>query len=921
MQETMNVRTSRRPLKSSKGSSIEVGDMHVMKNVYFFERGRADGNATLSDLLGGKGANLAEMARLNLPVPPGFTITTSACLRFGKTGDLEPDLQEQVISALGRLSALMRKTFGSPHDPLLVSVRSGARASMPGMMDTILNLGMNDQACEGLAHKTSNPRFARDTYRRFIEMYATVVEQVDRHLFEDALEAEKAAAQAGSDAELDEEAQSRLIKRFKAIYTEETGQPFPQDPFQQLWSAIRAVFLSWNSARARKYRQIHKIPDNWGTAVNICSMVFGNMGFDSATGVCFTRNPSTGENMFFGEYLLNAQGEDVVAGIRTPQPLAQLRADLPGAYEQLEDVRRVLESHYGDVQDIEFTIQEGTLYLLQTRNAKRTAAASIRIAADLVEEGLIAQEEAILRIDALGVERLLHPTLDPRAHRQVAARGLPASPGAASGRIVFTPAEAEIWATRGEEVILVRDETSPEDIGGMHASKGFLTARGGMTSHAAVVARQMGKSCVAGCSGLRISALRKSAHLGEHVLNEGDWITLDGSTGEVMLGQVATQTASLSPELRKILQWCQKHQTMKVRANADTPTDAATARSFGAQGIGLCRTEHMFFDEYRLPLVRKMILAKNAPEMLETLEKLLPHQQQDFEALLETMTGHPVTIRLLDPPLHEFLPHPQEDLTKLAQQFGTSPADLKERIGQLAEQNPMLGHRGCRLGISQPAIYEMQVKAITGATIQCLQRGLQPFPEIMIPLVGMDTELKWLRERLEKICQEQLAQAGFRHLMIPFGTMIEVPRAALTADDISVHADFFSFGTNDLTQTTFGFSRDDSAPFLRSYEREGILPVDPFARIDQKGVGKLLALTVDLGRKTKPDLKVGICGEQAGDPDSILFLQNLNLNYISCSPYRVPVAQVASAQASILNQRTERRDEEGHSVGTRHTKK
>jgi pyruvate,orthophosphate dikinase len=882
-----------------------------MKTVYFFERNKADGDANMTSLLGGKGANLAEMARLGLPVPPGFTITTAACLRFSKEGELEPALKMEVEEALIRLSQLMGKAFGSDTAPLLVSVRSGARASMPGMMDTILNLGLNDRSCAGLARETANPRFAYDTYRRFIEMYATVVDQVDRHLFEDALEAEKLGMNVRSDADLDTTALARLIDRYKDIYSEETGHTFPQDPHAQLWNAIRAVFLSWESPRARKYRQIHKIPDDWGTAVNICSMVFGNMGADSGTGVCFTRDPSTGDNVFFGEYLLNAQGEDVVAGMRTPHPLSLLQSELPGAYAQLETVRTKLERHYGDVQDIEFTIQEGQLYLLQTRTAKRTTAAAIRIAASLVEENVISQEEAILRIDALGVERLLHPTLDPRAHRQVIARGLPASPGAASGRIVFTPAEAEIWSTRGEEVILVRDETSPEDIGGMHASRGFLTARGGMTSHAAVVARQMGKSCVAGCSALRISALRKTAQLGEHILTEGDWITLDGSTGEIMLGQVATQTASLSPELRKILDWCQAHQSMQVRANADTPSDAATARSFGAQGIGLCRTEHMFFDEHRLPLVRRMILAKSGTEIRDTLEKLLPHQQEDFEALLETMSGYPVTIRLLDPPLHEFLPHPQEDLTPLAQQFGTSAADLKERIGQLVEQNPMLGHRGCRLGISQPAIYEMQVLAITRATIRCLQRGFQPQPEIMIPLVGLDTELKWLRGRLEKICQTQLSEAGFKDVYIPFGTMIEVPRAALTADDIAVHADFFSFGTNDLTQTTFGFSRDDSAPFLRSYEKEGILSVDPFARIDQKGVGKLLAMTVDLGRKTKQNLKVGICGEQAGDPDSIEFLQHLQLSYVSCSPYRIPVAQVAAAQACIRSKREGGFHEEG----------
>ncbi len=878
--------------------------MTPTKRVYLFQKNAADGNASMRDLLGGKGANLAEMSNLGLPVPPGFTIPTNECLHFARSGDaLDESLKKEVSQAIDKLGQIMDATFGSPEKPLLVSVRSGARASMPGMMDTILNLGMNDETCAGLGRLTDNLRFALDTYRRFIEMFATVVDGVDRHLFEDLLTEQKTKAGVKEDSDLNADQLQNVVTSFQEIYEKETSRKFPQDPKEQLWSAISAVFQSWGSARAKKYREIHKIPDDWGTAVNICTMVYGNMGPTSGTGVCFTRNPSTGENSFYGEYLINAQGEDVVAGVRTPRPLPSLQEELPAAYAQLEEVRHKLERHYGDVQDIEFTIQEESLYLLQTRNAKRTTAAALKIATSFVEEGILTREEALLRVNADELERLLHPTLDPRAHRQVLARGLPASPGAVAGKVVFTAAEAEIWATRGEDVILVREETSPEDIGGMHASKGFLTARGGMTSHAAVVARQMGKTCVAGCSSMRISVAKKSMMLGSHELKEGDWITLEGSTGEVMLGKVATQQASLGEDIKTLLAWSQETQDMRVRANADTPSDAKTARSFGAQGIGLCRTEHMFFDEDRLPLVRQMILAKNNDERTSALDRLLPHQQGDFEQLLETMSGYPVTIRLLDPPLHEFLPHPQEDLSHLAELFGTSEGDLRDRIGQLAEQNPMLGHRGCRLGITQPAIYEMQVRAITRATVNCRKKGGQPLPEIMIPLVGLASELKWLRDRLESVCKEELSQEGLNDQVVPFGTMIEVPRAALTADEIANHADFFSFGTNDLTQTTFGFSRDDSASFLRVYEKEAILPIDPFSKIDASGVGKLLKMTTKLGRETKGDLKIGICGEQAGDPESIRFLQELQLSYVSCSPFRVPIAQLATAQAALLSRK------------------
>jgi pyruvate,orthophosphate dikinase len=880
--------------------------------VYFFKSGYADGNSTMTDLLGGKGANLAEMARLGLPVPPGFTIPTSECTVFVQQKFTISDaLTSSVETAMIELGRLMGGQFGNPDRPLLVSVRSGARASMPGMMDTILNLGLNDEVCTGLAKLTGNPRFAFDTYRRFIEMYGSVVDGIDRHLFEDALTVFKTSGNGNNqnavvraDTDLTAEEMQEVVSVFKQIYLKDTGKEFPQDPFTQLWSAIRAVFLSWNSSRARKYRSIHHIPDDWGTAVNICTMVYGNMGANSGTGVCFTRNPSTGENIFFGEYLINAQGEDVVAGIRTPKQLAELATELPEAYAQLVDVRHKLELHYGDVQDIEFTIQEGKLFLLQTRRAKRTTAAALRIAAAFVEEGMLSKSDALLRVNAGEIERLLHPTLDPRAHRQVIAKGLPASPGAVAGRIVFSATDAEVWAVKGEQVILVREETSPEDIGGMHVSRGFLTARGGMTSHAAVVARQMGKSCVAGCGVLRISEAKKTIEIGTLRLKEGDWITLDGATGEVMLGQVATQDASMGDDLKKLIQWSIEVQTMHVRANADTPNDARMARSFGAQGIGLCRTEHMFFDEKRLPLVRHMILSKSPDERNKALDELLPHQESDFEQLLQTMSGFPVTIRLLDPPLHEFLPHPQEDLSELAEQIGISSAEVAERIHQMSEQNPMLGHRGCRLGISQPAIYEMQVRAICRATLNALRSGHDPKPEIMIPLVGLAKELDWLRTRLEAICQEILTEGGFGHFEIPFGTMIEVPRAALTADAIAQHADFFSFGTNDLTQTTYGFSRDDSASFMRAYEREGIMPLDPFSRIDEAGVGKLLEMTVTLGRKTKPALKIGICGEQAGYPDSIKYLQGIGLNYVSCSPFRVPIAQIASAQAALLSRKT-----------------
>ncbi|MEY4065508.1 MAG: hypothetical protein RIR26_1716 [Pseudomonadota bacterium] len=877
-----------------------------MTFVYVFGNGKADGNAQMKAELGGKGANLAEMTALGLPVPAGFTIATRVCMEFLGGGETYPaGLKEEVSQALSRMETAMGARFGSNETPLLVSVRSGARVSMPGMMDTILNLGLNDSVVEALARQTDNPRFAYDSYRRFIQMFANVVKGLDAHILEDALENLKQHRGVVDDTELNAQDLKHLVEDYKAIYLRTLGEEFPQDPQQQLWAAISAVFRSWNCNRANKYREIHNIPNDWGTAVNVCAMVFGNMGDSSATGVCFTRDPSTGENVFYGEYLINAQGEDVVAGIRTPKPLALLQNEMPGVYQQLNEVRHTLERHYRDVQDIEFTVQQGKLWLLQTRNAKRTTQAALKTAVDMVNEGLLQKKEAIVRVKPAELEKLLHPTLDPRAHRQVIAKGLPASPGACSGRVVFDSKDAEAWAARGESVILVRDETSPEDIGGMHVSKGFLTARGGMTSHAAVVARQMGKSCIAGCGAIQISLKDRYFKVGKIEVFEGDWLTLDGASGEVMLGKVNTREAQLSPEFSTFLGWAKNLGSMNVRANADTPRDARAAREFGAEGIGLCRTEHMFFDEARLPVVREMILAQSKQERARALAKLLPFQRQDFIDILTAMEGYPVTIRLLDPPLHEFLPQTERDMHNLSTQIGMPVDEIRSRVAQLHEANPMLGHRGCRLGISHPEIYEMQVSAIAEATAHLHAQGVQAKPEVMIPLVGHAQELKWLRTRLEGLAHQTYKTAlnsqGARESQdaIPFGTMIEVPRAALTANQIAEHADFFSFGTNDLTQTTFGFSRDDSAPFLKVYARENILTDDPFAVVDQEGVGQLIQWAAEKGRARKPNLKVGVCGEHGGDPRSIEFFNNVGVNYVSCSPYRVPVAILSSAQAAL----------------------
>lgn len=859
-----------------------------MKFVHFFGNGKADGNAKMKAELGGKGANLAEMTALGLAVPAGFTISTNVCLDYLKKQEFSKELKSQVDLAIKQTEQAMGASFADQHNPLLVSVRSGARTSMPGMMDTVLNLGLNDHTVEAMARKTDNPRFAYDSYRRFIHMYANVVKGLHLHEMEDAFFQYKKAKGYAEDTDMGADDLRHMVSVYKKIYQKNLGEPFPEDPHEQLWSAIGAVFQSWNCARAIKYRQIHQIPDDWGTAVNVCSMVYGNMGSDSGTGVCFTRDPSTGENVFYGEYLLNAQGEDVVAGIRTPKPLSQLKEDMPSVYKELLQVRKKLEHHYRDMQDIEFTIQEGKLFILQTRNAKRTVQAGLKVAIDLCQEGIITKQEAIQHVKPADLDKLLHPVLDPKAAKKILAKGLPASPGAVSGQIVFSAKEAELWAEKGCDVILVRDETSPEDIGGMFVSKGFLTARGGMTSHAAVVARQMGKCCVAGCSALAINTAQKKLQIKDQVLQEGDWITLDGASGEVILDKVATIQAQLSPEFRTFMEWAKEIRAMHVRANADTPRDAQLARGFGAEGIGLCRTEHMFFDAERLPIVRQMILSKTDEERKNHLDVLLPFQRKDFYEILSAMEGLPVTIRLLDPPLHEFLPHSEKEIESLSVQIQMPVDELKRRIHALYETNPMLGHRGCRLGISYPDIYQMQVQAIVQATHQCQSEGKQVQPEIMIPLVGTHQELAWLRQRLQKMAPD-----------IPFGTMIEIPRAALTADQIANSADFFSFGTNDLTQTTYGFSRDDSAPFLRVYKQESILAEDPFAVLDQEGVGALVNTACVLGKKTNPNIKLGICGEHGGDPSSVNFFHKIGLNYVSCSPFRIPIAMLAAAQAAV----------------------
>ncbi len=867
------------------------------KLVYSFAGGSADGKGTMKELLGGKGANLAEMCSLGLPVPPGFTITTEVCVAYYANGKKLPDsLKGQVEEALAQVEKKVGATFGDAANPLLVSVRSGARASMPGMMDTVLNLGLNDATVKALAKKTGNERFAYDSYRRFIQMYSDVVLGLDHYHFEEMLEQKKLDREVELDTELNAEDLKDLVQQYKDRVQEELKKPFPEEVHEQLWGAIMAVFDSWMNPRANTYRRLHDIPESWGTAVTVQSMVFGNMGDDCATGVAFTRNPSTGEKKYYGEFLVNAQGEDVVAGIRTPQPLDEMPKVMPDVYKQLTSVFDKLEAHYRDMQDIEFTIQNGKLWMLQTRSGKRTAAAAIRVAVEMVQEKLIDKKEAIKRIDPLSLDQLLHPTLDPKAKKTVLTTGLPASPGAASGKVVFTAEDAEsMGLTHKEKVILVRIETSPEDIHGMHAAQGILTARGGMTSHAAVVARGMGKPCVSGAGELRVDYAKKEMQVGGKTLKEGDIITINGGSGEVMLGEIPTVQPQLSSDFETLMGWADEVRQLKVRANAETPLDASTARKFGAEGIGLCRTEHMFFDADRITAMREMIVARDEAGRKKALAKLLPIQRQDFIELFSIMKGLPVTIRLLDPPLHEFLPHTEEDIKQVAAAAGVSAELVRMRAHELKEQNPMLGHRGCRLGITYPEIYEMQAQAIFEAAAEVKDNIV---PEIMIPLVMNPKELEILKALVDKVAAEVMKKTGTK-ISYRVGTMIELPRACLRAADIAPMAEFFSFGTNDLTQTTLGISRDDSSSFIEIYKNRGIVEHDPFVTLDQSGVGELIQTAVERGRGVRKDLKVGICGEHGGDPASIRFCQQTGLNYVSCSPYRVPVARLAAAHAAL----------------------
>ncbi len=885
-----------------------------MNHVFHFGGGASflDARAQDKTIVGGKGANLAEMAGIGLPVPPGFTISTEVCTAYNASGKTFDDaLRAGVADGVSHIEKAAGRTFGDAANPLLVSVRSGARVSMPGMMDTVLNLGLNDATVVGLAIRSGDPRFAWDSYRRFIQMYSDVVLGLDHHQFEDALETLKEIQGLSSDADLRADQLRGLVGEYKAIVEDQLGRPFPQDVHEQLWGAIGAVFDSWESDRAKVYRKLNDIPHNWGTAVNVQAMVFGNMGDTSATGVAFTRDPATGEKAYYGEWLVNAQGEDVVAGIRTPQyltlaareragakPLSMEEA-MPGAYGELAAVFELLEKHYRDMQDIEFTVEQGKLWMLQTRSGKRTAKAALKMAVDMVGEGLIDEATAIKRIDPMALDQLLHPTLDPKAVRDVLTKGLPASPGAASGAVVFDADTAQTLAERGDAVILVRVETSPEDIHGMHAAKGILTARGGMTSHAAVVARGMGRPCVSGASGVSIDMTSRTAKIGNREIKEGDVITLDGSNGDVMAGLVPTVEPELVGDFGTLMVWADKHRRMKVRTNAETPLDCQVARQFGAEGIGLCRTEHMFFEAGRISAVRQMILADDEKGRRAALAKLLPEQRSDFQSIFEVMAGLPVTIRLLDPPLHEFLPHADAEFAELAEATGLGVEHLKRRAGELHEFNPMLGHRGCRLGITFPEIYEMQARAIFEAACDVADKsGDAPIPEVMIPLVATRKELEILRALVDRVAAEVFAEKG-RTLEYMVGTMIELPRAALMAGEIAEEAKFFSFGTNDLTQTTLGVSRDDAARFLNPYVDQGIYPRDPFVSLDIEGVGQLVELAAERGRKTRPDIKLGICGEHGGDPASIAFCEKTGLDYVSASPYRVPIARLAAAQAAL----------------------
>ncbi|QCK85338.1 pyruvate, phosphate dikinase [Phreatobacter aquaticus] len=880
--------------------------------VYTFGDGKAEGQSSMRNLLGGKGANLAEMSNMGLPVPPGFTITTEVCTWYYANGQAyPPELKSQVEAGLAQVGRQTGKIFGDPANPLLVSVRSGARASMPGMMDTILNLGLNDVTVEAVAQGAGDQRFAYDSYRRFIQMYSNVVLDVEHHNFEEILEHYKDRKGVSLDTELDAADWKHLIGEYKQKVVHETGKPFPQDPHEQLWGAVGAVFSSWMNQRAITYRRLHQIPESWGTAVNVQAMVFGNMGDTSATGVAFTRNPSTGAHELYGEFLINAQGEDVVAGIRTPQNITEIariaagsdkpsmETALPAVYEQFIKVAATLEKHYRDMQDLEFTVERGKLWMLQTRNGKRTAKASLRIAVELANEGVLTREEAVLRVDPASLDQLLHPTIDPKAERRVLASGLPASPGAAQGEIVFNSDEAEAMKAAGHKVILVRVETSPEDIHGMHAAEGILTTRGGMTSHAAVVARGMGKPCVSGAGSLRVDYQAQTMTVAGQTLKKGDVITIDGSTGQVLLGEVAMLQPELSGEFGTLMGWADQTRRLKVRTNAETPADARVAVKFGAEGIGLCRTEHMFFDEDRIVAVREMILADDEKGRRAALAKLLPMQRSDFVELFDIMAGLPVTIRLLDPPLHEFLPHTDEEIAEVAKAMGADPRKLKARAEELHEFNPMLGFRGCRLAVAYPEIAEMQARAIFEAAADSAAKSGKPVvPEVMVPLVAIKAELDIVKARIVAMAEAVMAEKGvtFEYIV---GTMIELPRAALQAGKIAESAEFFSFGTNDLTQTTFGISRDDAASFLNPYLAKGLLEVDPFVSLDQDGVGELVKIAAERGRATRPDIKLGICGEHGGDPASIHFCETVGLDYVSCSPFRVPIARLAAAQAAL----------------------
>ena len=874
----------------------------MAKWVYLFR----EGNADMRNLLGGKGANLAEMTNLGLPIPPGFTVTTEACTDYYNHGrSISEEIQTQIFDALALLEEKLGKKFGDTENPLLVSVRSGARASMPGMMDTILNLGLTDISVEGFAKRTGNPRFAYDSYRRFIQMFSDVVMEVPKSLFERVIDEIKEDRKVHFDTELTAEDLKEVIRRFKEIYKEKMGEEFPQEPRVQLMEAVKAVFRSWDNERAIVYRRMNDIPGDWGTAVNVQSMVFGNMGNTSGTGVAFTRNPSTGAKGIYGEYLINAQGEDVVAGIRTPQPITRLEEDLPECYEEFLKIANRLEEHYRDMQDMEFTIEDGKLYFLQTRNGKRTAQAALQIACDLVDEGMITPQEAVSRIEAKSLDQLLHPAFDPDALKKgtVMGQALPASPGAAAGKIYFTAEEAKEAHEVGERVILVRLETSPEDIEGMHAAEGILTVRGGMTSHAAVVARGMGTACISGCGDIVIDEKKKQFTLGGKTYFEGDYISLDGSTGKIYDGDIQTQEASISGNFGRIMSWADSFRKLKVRTNADTPADAANAVRLGAEGIGLCRTEHMFFEPERIPKIRKMILSKTVEEREKALEELIPFQKGDFKALYEVMEGKPVTIRFLDPPLHEFVPTDEKDIEALAKDMNLSVEEVKSTCSELHEFNPMMGHRGCRLSVTYPEIARMQTRAVIEAAIEVSkEKGFEIVPEIMVPLVGDKKELKFVKDVIVETAEKVKAEKN-SNLVYHIGTMIEIPRAALLANEIAEEAEFFSFGTNDLTQMTFGFSRDDAGKFLVDYYKSKIYESDPFAKLDQNGVGQLIEMAVTKCRSQRPNLKIGICGEHGGDPSSVAFCHKVGMDYVSCSPFRVPIARLAAAQAAIKNPR------------------